>query len=151
LVVPIGLLQQLGVSESLPAGEAASAEARRRVELLAMEAVMEAERKLGREPRDVSADKCGYDIESLVPGAGRLVFIEVKGREPEAETVLVTKNEILTALNKPDDFVLALVQVDGQASEPSYVRNPFTNEPDFEATSVNYKLPLLLERASPPS
>lgn len=151
MVVPIGLLQELGVPGTAPPGDAASAEARRRVELLAMEAVMEAERSLGREPRDVSAAKFGYDIESLAPGEGRLVFIEVKGREPDADTVLVTKNEILTALNKPDDFVLALVEVDGTASEPRYLRRPFVNEPDFEATSTNYKLPLLLERATTPS
>ena len=150
LVVPFGLLKEVGLVEVAPGGDAVSAEARKRVELLAMEAVMEAERKLGREPRDVSAEKVGYDIESAVPGAGRLVFIEVKGREPDADTVLVTKNEILTALNKPDDFVLALVAVDGQASEPKYLRRPFENEPDFEATSVNYRLPLLLERAGRP-
>ena len=45
-----------------------------------MAAVMAAERALGHEPRDVSADKCGYDVESRVPGTGRLRFIEVKGR-----------------------------------------------------------------------
>lgn len=52
----------------------------------------------------------------------------------------MTKNEILPALNMPDDFVLALVEVDGMAHEPCYVRRPFQPEPDFEVTSVNYDL-----------
>lgn len=53
-------------------------------------------------PRDVSADKCGYDIESRVPTEGRLRFLEVKGRIQGATSVTVTRNEILTALNKPE-------------------------------------------------
>src|SRR5207244_266604 len=82
------------------------------VERLAMDAVMQAERRLGHEPRDVSAEKCGYDVESRVPGTGRLRFIEVKGRRAGADTICVTRNEILTALNKPEDFILAIVEVD---------------------------------------
>ena len=38
-------------------------------------------------------------------------FIEVKGRVAGADTVTVSRNEILTALNEPDRFVLALVEV----------------------------------------
>jgi hypothetical protein len=81
-----------------------------------MEAVIAAERRLGRIPTDVGARKLGYDVESEVPGDGRLLFIEVKGRADGADTVTVTKNEILTALNMPDDFILAIVEVDGQAT-----------------------------------
>ena len=43
--------------------------------------------------------KCGYDIESRILETGRLQFIEVKGRIEVADTVTVTKNEIITALN----------------------------------------------------
>ena len=43
-------------------------------------AVMEVERALGFEPIDREFEKLGYDIESRVPGTGRLRFIEVKGR-----------------------------------------------------------------------
>ena len=53
-----------------------------------------------------------------MPGTGRLRFIEVKGRITGAETVTVTKNEILAGLNKPEDYWLAVVEVsfaDGQA------------------------------------
>ena len=44
-----------------------------------MEAVMAAERALGNEPADVSAQKIGYDIASHDPKAGHLRFIEVRG------------------------------------------------------------------------
>ncbi|MBW4699477.1 MAG: DUF3883 domain-containing protein [Aphanocapsa lilacina HA4352-LM1] len=65
----------------------------------------------GYQPRDASADKSGYDIESRIPGTGRLRFIKVKGRIQGAESVTVTRNEILRALNKPDDWLLAIVEV----------------------------------------
>jgi len=142
LVVPMGLLARLGVADApgLHALETA------RVEHLAVDAVMAAERALGFEPRDVGKDKLGYDVESTVP-SGSLRFIEVKGRAVGADTVTVTKNEILTGLNKPDDFILALVEVDGAAAAPRYVRRPFGREPDFGATAVVYKLGELLARA----
>ncbi len=159
LVVPIGLLQRLqGKRESTATTFARET---KRVEMAAMAAVMEAERKLGYEPRDVSADKCGYDIESRVPGTGRLRFIEVKGRIEGADTVTVTKNEVLAALNKPENYILALVQVPSDRKFPEgdafavresggdyripgkgcvlrYVKEPFQREPDFGASSVNY-------------
>jgi hypothetical protein len=109
---------------------------REAVELAAMEAVMQQERKLGYEPRDVSAQKCGYDIESVIPETGQLRFIEVKGRIEGAQTVTVTKNEILTAFNRPDSYILALVEV--PSDRLRYVRQPFQQEPDFAAHSINY-------------
>lgn len=144
LVVPAGLLSRLR-------GEAAEpdlfARETARVERLAVEAVLASERDLGREPRDVSADKCGYDIESRDPATGLLYFIEVKGRVKGAKTVTVTRNEILTALNKPDRFILALVLVDGDKVERiAYIPGPFKREPDFGVTSANYDLDELLAR-----
>ena len=112
---------------------------------MAIAAVMQAEQQLGFVPRDVSPEKRGYDIESIVPGTGRLRFIEVKGRVRGAMTVTVTKNEILSCLNKPDDFILAIVEVDGEQAIPKYVRCPFHREPDFGVTSVNYEIRKLLE------
>jgi hypothetical protein len=117
-----------------------------------MEAVAAAERRLGYEPRDVSDQNLGYDIESRVPGTGQLRFIEVKGRVEGARTVTVTKNEILTALNKPEGFILALVLVsDGEGRELRYVREPFNREPDFNVTSVNYDLSELMNLGREPS
>jgi len=150
LVVPIGLLHKLLPSSAQPsdaAADAVSAEARKKMELLAMQMVMEAEKQLGNEPRDVSAEKCGWDIESKVPGAGKLRFIEVKGRVAGALTVTVTRNEILAALNKPDDFILAIGQVQDDKRDLRYIRRPFQMEPDFCVESVNYNLGDLLARA----
>ena len=109
----------------------------------------------------MSSEKCGYDIESRVQVDGRLRFIEVKGRVGDAVTVTVTRNEILTALNKPDDFILAVVQSNGTQpdGEPleagqhklTYVRQPFQAEPEFAVESINYKLSELLSRGQAPS
>lgn len=153
LVVPVGLLKKLLPSSDQPwaADEAASSEARKRMELLAMRMVMDAERQLGNQPRDVSAEKCGYDIESKVPTDGKLRFIEVKGRVAGAITVTVTRNEILTALNKPDDFVLAIGQVDDGQQKLVYIRQPFQQEPDFAVESINYNLHELLSRGEAPA
>ncbi len=148
LIVPIGLLAHMAGDVSVPA----YAKETREVERVAMEAVIAAEQRLGFEPRDVAAAKCGYDIESRDPtGASRLRFIEVKGRVQGADTVTVTKNEILTALNKPEQFILAIVQVDGERAESiTYVRSPFGREPDFGVTSVNYQLAELLNKGGRP-
>ncbi len=148
LVVPEAMVSSLrGVGATT--ADAKSRETAR-VEQLAMAAVMQAERQLGFLPRDVSQDNCGYDIESHVPGTGKLRFIEVKGRAAGADMVTVTRNEILTALNKPDDFILAIVEVDGDSATPRYVRRPFHKEPDFGAASVNYKLAELIGKAQSP-
>lgn len=146
LIVPAGLLARLKGVQA--AASNMSVQETREVERLAMNAVMAYERSLGREPQDVSADRCGYDIESRDPATGQLYFIEVKGRAKGADTVTVTRNEILTALNKPDQFILALVLVDGQDVEgPVYIKKPFQKEPDFGVTSVNYNIKDLMARA----
>ncbi|EAX48524.1 helicase domain protein [Thermosinus carboxydivorans Nor1] len=135
LVVPQGLIDRLtGSRPPLFAHDTQGSERK------AMDAVMAYERSLGYEPRDVSSERCGYDIESRIPGTGKLRFIEVKGRAPGATTVTVTKNEILTALNKPDDYFLAIVEVGESVGQPQYIKCPFRSEPDFAATSVNYSI-----------
>jgi hypothetical protein len=154
LVVPIGLLHKLlppSAVSGYAEADAVSAEARKKMELLAMQMVMEAEKQLGNQPRDVSAEKCGYDIESKVEANGKLRFIEVKGRIAGALTVTVTRNEILTALNKPDDFILAIGQADGAQQTLVYVRRPFQLEPEFAVESINYKLQELLARGELPA
>ena len=150
IIVPAGLLRKM--TPSVPAGlPESTAEGRAAVERLAMEAVIAAERALGNEPRDVSTERLGYDLESRDSGTRGLRFIEVKGRADGAATVTVTRNEILTALNKPAAFILAIVEVsNGLAREPRYVRQPFHREPDFGATSVTYKLSELVGRSASP-
>lgn len=74
-----------------------------------------------------------------------------KGRVTGADTVTVTKNEILTSLNKPDDFILATVEfLDSDERCVYYLRRPFQREPDFGVTSVNYTFAELLARAEAP-
>ena len=148
LVVPAGLLRKMvgSVGASVATRDTQAAAARART------AVMNVERSLGFEPVDRELDKLGYDVESRVPSTGKLRFIEVKGRVQGASTVTVTKNEILTSLNKPEDYILAVVEfLDSGAEQVHYVRSPFRREPDFGVTSVNYDLPELLARAEAPS
>ncbi len=107
------------------------------------EAVLQRARD-GFEPADRETEKLGYDIESRVPGTGKLRFIEVKGRVAGAETITVTRNEILYSLNKPDDFILAMVEfLDGETHRAHY-------QPDFHASSVNYDFAELIARADAP-
>ena len=155
LVIPAGWFAQKGgaaLHETPPAYGAADKE----VERLAMEAVMACERTQGFEPRDVSKENRGYDVESRYPAkhakAGQLRFIEVKGRVAGADTVTVTKNEILTALNKPEDFILALVFVglDGTA-KPQYLAKPFEQEPEFATASVTFRIKDLIAGIETPN
>ncbi|MCA9955164.1 MAG: DUF3883 domain-containing protein [Anaerolineales bacterium] len=144
MIVPIGLL----LGERTPADIMDT----RITEAIAMKAVMEAEITLGNHPKDVGQQKLGYDIESFDPETGRLRFIEVKGRRAGSPTVTITRNEILVALNQPNQFILALVEIEnGQAKPPRYVRQPFHKEPDFGVTSINYNLNELLSQSTSPT
>jgi hypothetical protein len=150
LVIPAGLLLQ---RKGQP-GWTADAASRARVEQIAMRAVMNAERALGHDVIDVSAEKCGWDVTSLPKALdGKLPpsrHIEVKGRAKGQSTITVTRNEILYGLNQSDKFILAIVMVDGDKVEgPFYIRRPFTQEPDWAVTSINLDLSALLERAEP--
>ncbi|MFN8634276.1 MAG: helicase-related protein [Chloroflexota bacterium] len=147
LVVPAGLVAAMtGRPAPTATSDTQAAAARARA------IVMQTERDLGFEPTDREFERLGYDIESRIPGTGRLRFIEVKGRMAGADTVTVTKNEILYSLNKPDEFILALVELreDG-GHRVSYVRRPFQREPDFGVTSVNYDFADLLARSEAPA
>jgi hypothetical protein len=75
----------------------------------------------------------------------------VKGRVAGAQTITVTKNEILYSLNNPGDCILAIVEFDGDKALPYYVREPHRREPDFGVTSVNYDFAELFARAATPA
>lgn len=150
LVVPAGLLAKLR-GETLP-GLSADAAARAEIERRAMEAVMAHERALGHAVIDVSAQKCGWDITAQPPAVDDVLpearHIEVKGRVMGAGEIIVTRNEICTALNQGDKFHLAIVLVDGDRIDgPHYVGQPFTQEPEPGVTAVTYRIDALLERA----
>lgn len=113
---------------------------------------MAAERALGNQPRDVSAEKKGWDIESRDPRAGHLRFIEVKGRHAEGEAIMLTKNELLASLNSPEAFILAIVQVEaGFARQPVYVRRFFQRELGFAETAVVFDVHELIAQGAVPA
>ncbi len=96
------------------------------VELRALHAVMDAERRLGREPEVMAHNNPGYDMRS-VDAEGHLVHIEVKGRVAGAGEFFVTNREIRVGQNA-DHYRLALVEVsqdDPSHDRVRYVRDPF--------------------------
>jgi SNF2 family DNA or RNA helicase len=152
VVVPIGLIaamtgQAATVSLTEADRQAAAAAARA--------AVMDVERGLGYLPVDVELEKRGYDIESKSPSGGSLRFIEVKGRIEGADTITVTKNEILYSFNEPEKYILAIVELAaGSEKRVHYLRRPFEGcgiNLDFNGASVNFPMADLLARAGAPS
>jgi superfamily II DNA or RNA helicase len=171
LIIPQGLLKRLrGERSSTPSTFARETT---RVERVAVERVMAAERALHCTPRDVGDQKLGYDVESNPADDDEdLRFLEVKGRIAGADTVTITRNEILTALNRPDNWILALVEVPREEEMPDtdafvvgepdsgyetsrriklrYVHEPPFREPGFAETSVNFKWDELWTLGRPP-
>ena len=69
-----------------------------------------------------------------------------------ADVIIVTRNEILYSLNKPEDFILSVVEfTEGDSHRVHHLRQPFRREPDFGVISVNYDFAELLGRAEKPS
>ncbi len=150
LIVPRGLLDACRpvAPEPIQPGFSEDPVSRAVVEKLAMDAVMVAERAAGHTPLDVSAQKKGWDIESRDGRTGALRFVEVKGRDAEGRSIIVTKNEILASLNAPQAFFLAIVQVErGLTREPVYVQRFFTRELGFAETAVVFDVEDLLSLA----
>jgi superfamily II DNA or RNA helicase len=152
VVVPLGLITALtGGALRTPASPIDTQVSAARARAI----VMKIESALGFDPTDREFEKLGYDIESRISGTGRLRFLEVKGRVSGAETVTVTKNEILYSFNKPDDFILVLVEfLDNESHRVHYLRRPFERSgvtTDFNGASVNFPFAELLARAGEPS
>jgi superfamily II DNA or RNA helicase len=137
LVVPQGLLSQLlgDSGRGLLSGGDTTATERR-----AVDAVLAAERRLGRVPREMPHNNPGYDIESRRRD-GHIVFIEVKGRVAGAEEFWVTRTEALHGKNSATGFRLAMVSVHPAGPESDAVRyivDPFRDVDfgDFAATGM---------------
>jgi hypothetical protein len=151
VVIPMGLINAMTgrapLDPGAPVDTQASAARARAI-------VMATERALGFDPTDREFEKLGYDIESRVTATGKLRFIEVKGRISGATTITVTKNEILYSFNKPDDFILAIVEyLDADTHRIHYLRRPFERSgltTDFNGASVNFLFADLLARAEVP-
>jgi len=118
---------------------------RKAAELAAMNIVMNIERNLGFVPVDVSSQNLGYDIKSTSHDGKISRLIEVKGRNIDAESVTVSRNEIIAALNNPDDFILAIVKLNADKNETIYLKRPFEQVPDKAALSINFSIQKLVE------
>lgn len=152
LIVPIGLINKISGKDNFNKKDTNSPSDTLISAAKARAIIMEIERGLGFIPTDREFEKLGYDVESKAPNSGKLRFIEVKGRISGAPTITVTRNEILYSLNKPDDFILAIVEfLTDDDHKVHYIRNPFQREPDFGVTSVNYNFSELLEKSEKPS
>jgi hypothetical protein len=153
LVVPAGLMLRVRGEEESSSSFSADPIARSRIERIAMDAVRNTEESQGCHVVDVSADKCGWDLTSHPPVVNYKQpeprHIEVKGRIKGADTITVTRNEMLYAFNQGDKFVLAIVLVNEDDSHegPYYIRRPFDREPGWGVSSINYNLSDLLQKA----
>lgn len=131
----------LMVEHELPKGTPFHARETKEVERRGVEAVLAAERALGRTPHEQAFNNPGYDI--LSTGAdGETVRIEVKARVEGARDFLVTHNEVLTGRNAAPRYRLALVEVHARGleyHEVRYVADPFatTDLGGFEDTGVS--------------
>ncbi len=118
-------------------------------ELIGMAAVMDHERALGNNPKDISSENRGYDIESRCGKTGALRFIEVKARHPSAQFISLTRNELICALNNPDQWILAYVAVkNGSAEKPIYRTDAFHDGIPFEASAFKVEISGVIGRES---
>jgi len=152
LVVPAGLLRSL---RGEPAADPPMFSLdRRAVEERAVAAVVVAEERLDRTVRVMPPNNPGFDLRSEGPDGG-IRFVEVKGRISGGETFMVTRNEILHALNVPDAWLLALVEVspDGAAHDRvRYLWRPFGDRVSlpFDTTATMLSWPDYWDRATEP-
>ena len=168
LIVPAGMLAVALGKDGQDQGDQAGGPARamddRTVERLAIEAVLQTERNLGRQPEEMPFGHNGFDIRSRGTGS-TVLFIKVKGRTPGADRFLVTQNELRVASNVPDAYVLAMVEVSppgdgatiGAAERAStqirYLRQPFGSDLSlpFDTESTTLDWPTYFNRGSFPS
>ena len=152
LVIPQGLLDRLaGRPDSEVATHAKDTAA---VERRAVDAVLAAERQLGRIPQEMAHNNPGYDVRSGEV-SGVVIRIEVKGRISGADDFVITHNEVLTAKNLGEDYRLALVDVspDGpHADRVRYLTRPFdhTGTDDFRVTRLTLNWARTWKEGGPP-
>ena len=134
LVIPQGLVDRLSGSRTEPIATYTKETAF--VERRAVEAVLAAEWRLSRTPREMPHNNRGYDIRSEARD-GSVVMIEVKGRIAGAEDFVITRSEVLTAKNLGDDYRLALVRVSPEGPEHDTVR--YVTRPFDSSMGVDFK------------
>ncbi len=161
LVLPAGLLSRLR-GERPEIDNAADTLSKREVERRAISAVIRCEGEAGWLTEDLNETQPnhpGYDILSTRRDSSNSTvlqyrYIEVKGRVSGADVVTVSRNEILTSLNEPDRWLLALVEVRPTGGEEvRYLHRPFEDASRdflFDTTSVNFDWDALWARGLHP-
>jgi hypothetical protein len=152
LVLPQGLVDRLLGRRVEPAATYARDTAA--VERRAVDAVLAAERALGRAPEEMPHNNPGFDVRSQDPD-GTVVRLEVKGRIAGSDDFVITRSEVLTAKNLGDDYRLALVEVSpvGPAEDRvRYLHRPFdgTSTDDFRVTRFTLNWPRTWAEGGPP-
>ena len=99
-----------------------SPHARKEVEHAGMKHAHRHEKKEGRTPKDVSAEKRGYDIHSTSPD-GKNRYIEVKARA-NRDSVVLTSKEWSVAKQLKDNYFLYIVLNAKTRPELYIIRNP---------------------------
>lgn len=124
------------------------------VERRAVDAVLIAEKALGRNPVEMPRNNPGYDVQSA-DGAGRIYHIEVKGRIAGSTTFTVTANEVSFAQTQGDRHRLALVEVSSDGAKNDglrYVTDAFGHiEPSATTRSYNEVWRDYWQRGGPPN
>lgn len=123
------------------------------VERRAVEAVLQAEKALGRNPEEMPHNNAGFDIRST-EADGTTIYVEVKGRLAGAETFTITASEVSFAKTQKERHRLALVEVSPNGPEYDslrYVQQAFEHmEPSVSTQSYNEKWRDYWRRGGPP-
>nr|WP_286982141.1 helicase-related protein [Corynebacterium sp. UBA5992] len=134
LIIPSDIL----VADEAPVPKAFARQTKE-VERRAVEAVLSAEHRLGRDPIEMPRNNPGYDLRST-DAHGNVYYIEVKGRIEGSDTFTITTNEITFAQTQGSRHRLALVEVSVNGAEQDrlrYVTDAFAHlEPS--ATTRSY-------------
>lgn len=150
LVIPQGLLDALAGHPPDPGDVATKMETDRR----AVAAVMEAERRLGRLPEEMTHTNPGYDIHSIDPETGIHYYIEVKGHLPDTTEIHVSHTQVTEAKTNPERWRLAIASVPAEhrlAPTVRYLSRPFENyDLHFAQTSVPLNVAQILQVAEEP-
>ena len=132
----------------------AKAKETEQVDRRAVDAVLAAERALGRMPEEMAHNQKGYDVRSTAPD-GRRYYIEVKGRiDYDATLFSISAAQVLFAHNQEDRHRLAMVVVSSDGPEHDqlrYVGNAFDHFIPADTTdSLNERWAPYWERGQEP-